>query len=174
MLKNIILCVTRFTCDTLEENNNYIKLKKFIGCIYGTPRKITDAISNDSIILVLEMNISKENKNITGIGLIKNYTNPNISCNIYKNNKYNKYIYYSKYKIYRDELTNEELILIKQLELILFKTKKHLQRSIGITKVPRDSIKNLTNNIHNKNYIYDKTVNKLLDIFNKKYNNIKL
>ena len=90
-----------------------------------------------------------------------------------KKKKFNKYIYYSKYRIDISELNNDELFLIHQLELLLYKTRQHIQRSIGITKVPVKLLSNLTNIYQEKRLIYKNTINKLLNIFYKKYNNIK-
>ena len=90
-----------------------------------------------------------------------------------KKKKFNKYIYYSNYRIDISELNNDELFLIHQLEFLLYKTKQHIQRSIGITKVPIKILSNLTNFYQRKKIMYKTTINKLLNIFYKKYNNIK-
>lgn len=172
-MSNVILCATRFTNKTYDENKNYKLQKNFTGCLYGTPVKLSNNILENTPIIVLEMNISKYNKNIIGLGLIKNKLDAKICCNIYESKKFNKYIYYSDYRVDISELDNKELFLIRQLELILYKTKKHIQRSIGITKVPIKSLSNLTNIKNQKKIIYKKTINNILNIFYKKYNNIK-
>tara|TARA_Y100000816_G_C26102666_1_gene584850 strand:+ start:1448 stop:1975 length:528 start_codon:yes stop_codon:yes gene_type:complete len=175
MFNNAILCATRFNDITYNENIKYKNLKKFCGCIYGTPVKISNKIQDNNILFIIEMNISKCGKNILGIGLINNTLNKNISCNIYKNKKYNKYIYYSNYRIDRNELSDNELFLIKQLELVLFKGKSHIQRSIGITKIPLKNIQNLTNIYSKKIIMHNILIEQLTSIFIKKYNNnIKL
>lgn len=173
MTNNLILCATRFTNKTYDENKNYKLKKNFTGCLYGSPVKISSNISENTPMIVLEMNITNLNKNIVGLGLIKNNLDSKKSCNIYESKKFNKYIYYSDYRVDISELDNMDLFLIHQLELILYKTKKHIQRSIGITKVPIKSLSNLTNIKNQKKFMYKKTINKLLNIFYKKYNNIK-
>jgi hypothetical protein len=173
MNNNVILCATRFTDKTFNENINYKNYKNFTGALYGSPKKISNNILENTHIIVLEMNISKDNKKILGIGLIKNTINSKIACSIYDKKKFNKYIYYSDYRIDISELNNNELFLIHQLELILYKTKQHIQRSIGITKVPVKLLSNLTNINKIKHLMYSNTINKLLNIFYKKYNNIK-
>ena len=173
MSNNVILCATRFTNKTYDENKKYKIQKNFTGCLYGTPVKLSNNILEKTPIIVLEMNITKLNKKIIGIGLIKNSLDSKISCNIYESKKFNKYIYYSDYRVDISELDNKELFLIHQLELILYKTKQHIQRSIGITKVPIKLISKLTNINNQKKFMYEKTINKLLNIFYKKYNNIK-
>ena len=64
------ICVTRFDNKTIEENKKWKQQNNEIGCIYGTPIKITEKILPEEEILVLEMNNST-NK-IEGIGIIKN------------------------------------------------------------------------------------------------------
>ena len=64
------ICVTRFDNKTFEENKIWKQKNNEIGCIYGSPIKITEKILPEQQILVLEMNNSI-NK-IQGIGIIKN------------------------------------------------------------------------------------------------------
>ena len=123
MCNNVILCATRFTNETYDENKSYKQQKNFTGCLYGSPVKLSNNILEKTIIIVIEMNITKFNKNIIGLGLIKNKLDSKISCNVYENKKFNRYIYYSGYRVDISELDNEELFLIRQLELIVYKTK---------------------------------------------------
>ena len=44
MNNNIILCATRFTDETYNENINYKNNKKFSGSLYGSPIKISNNI----------------------------------------------------------------------------------------------------------------------------------
>jgi hypothetical protein len=65
------ICVTRFNVSTFNENRAWIiKNNNSIGCIYGTPVKISITLDPDSRLLVLEMN--NTNNTIEGIGIIKN------------------------------------------------------------------------------------------------------
>jgi hypothetical protein len=65
------ICVTRFNEATFKENRLWIKKNNgSLGCIYGTPVKISDTLDPDSQLLVLEMNNTKNI--IEGIGIIKN------------------------------------------------------------------------------------------------------
>ena len=65
------ICVTRFNNSTFQENRNWITINNSnIGCIYGTPVKITENILPYTTLIVIEMNNSKNI--IEGIGIIKN------------------------------------------------------------------------------------------------------
>ena len=73
---------------TFQENENYKNNNNLIGCIYGSPTKISDKILPDTSILVLEMNNST-NK-IEGIGYIKNKIFiDEKKIKIYNDNNYN-------------------------------------------------------------------------------------
>ena len=128
------LCVTRFNNITKEENENWKKSNNHNGSIYGTPVKINSTISPNENLIILEMNNST-NK-IEGIGIIKNSLF-NKNYKIYKDNNYNRYIYYSN-KYYNKEILNNKLKnLLKILEYFLFKTKKHYKRGHGIQEIPK-------------------------------------
>ena len=45
-MSNVILCATRFTNKTYDENKNYKLQKNFTGCLYGTPVKLSNNISD--------------------------------------------------------------------------------------------------------------------------------
>ena len=64
------ICITRFDNKTIEENKNWKKINNEIGCIYGTPIKISEKILPGTNIIVIEMNNSKNI--IEGIGIIQN------------------------------------------------------------------------------------------------------
>ena len=135
------IMVTRFNNLTKSENEKYCLGKNFSGCIYGSPVKISPKIEADSYLIVIEMNISRNVKGICGIGLIKNTLKRNLSCKIYENKKFNKYIYFSEYRIDELMFNCQERDFMQNLEQVLFKTKAHLQRGIGITKVPETNMK---------------------------------
>ena len=128
------LCVTRFNNITKEENENWKKINNHCGCIYGTPIKINSTISPNENIIILEMNNST-NK-IEGIGIIKNILY-NKKYKIYKENNYNRYIYYSNKYYNKENLNNKLINLLKILEYFLFKTKKHYKRGHGIQEIQK-------------------------------------
>ena len=116
------ICVTRFNNITFNENQNWIKENNNgLGCIYGCPVKISETILPYTILIVIEMNNSKNI--IEGIGIIKN------SCarenkkyyKIYTDNNYNRYIYKSNLRINKIHFNNYEKEVINLLEEYLFK-----------------------------------------------------
>jgi len=137
------ICVTRFNEATFKENRLWIKKNNgSLGCIYGTPVKISDTLDPDSQLLVLEMNNSKNI--IEGIGIIKN----NLArenrkyYKIYADNNYNRFIYKSNYRIDRKNFTSYESEIITFLEDYLFKSAYHCKRGQGIQKIPKCVAKN--------------------------------
>ena len=132
------ICVTRFNDATFRENRDWIKNNNSsLGCIYGTPVKISETIDPDTLLLVLEMN--NTNNYIEGIGIVKN----NLAkenrkyYKIYSDNNYNRFIYKSNYRIDRKNLTTYENEIILLLEDYLFKSPYHCKRGQGIQKLPK-------------------------------------
>lgn len=137
------ICVTRFSVSTFNENRAWvIKNNNSLGCIYGTPVKISDSLDPDSRLLVLEMN--NTNNSIEGIGIIKN----NLArenrkhYKIYADNNYNRFIYKSNYRIDRKNFTSYENEVITLLEDYLFKSAYHCKRGQGIQKLPKKVVNN--------------------------------
>ena len=137
------ICVTRFNVATFNENRAWVKNNNnSLGCIYGTPVKISDSLDPDTQLLVLEMN--NTNNTIEGIGIIKN----NLAkenrkyYKIYADNNYNRFIYKSNYRIDRKNFTSYENEVITLLEEYLFKSAYHCKRGQGIQKLPKKVISN--------------------------------
>jgi len=137
------ICVTRFSVSTFNENRAWIiKNNNSLGCIYGTPVKISDTLDPDSRLLVLEMNNTYNS--IEGIGIIKN----NLArenkkrYKIYADNNYNRFIYKSNYRIDRKNFTSYENEVITLLEDYLFKSAYHCKRGQGIQKLPKKVVNN--------------------------------
>ena len=133
-----VLTVTRFTDKTFTENLEYRRSKQHDGCIYGVPVKISPNITDNATLLVVEMNLTA--KCISGIGVIQNKLDRNITCHIYDNKRYNKYIYYSKYRIDANDMDETELSFLSLVSDKLFKTKAHVQRGNGITRIPLQNV----------------------------------
>lgn len=147
--------VTRFNNITIEENKKWLKDNNQIGCIYGSPTKITEKILPNTKIIVIEMNNSKNI--IEGIGIIKN----NLFLNedkkrikIYRENNYNRFIYKSNIRIDKNSFTNSEKMNICNLEKLLFKSYNHFKRGQGIQHIPKH-IK------ENKDFDYKKFLNNI-------------
>jgi len=165
---NFVLTCTRFNTTTRNENYLYRRKKQYNGCIYGTPVKISSKINENQNLFVFEMDISNGVKDIIGIGFIKNILDRRIKCSIYNIPKFNKYIYFSKYRIDITDMTDCELDFITKIKYALFKTKAHVQRSIGITQIP---IKNL-NNVSFTNEFVIQTVLQMFKNRNIDFNNL--
>jgi hypothetical protein len=151
------ICVTRFDNKTLEENKIWKEKNNEIGSVYGTPIKISEKISPDKEIIVLEMNNST-NK-IEGIGIIKNnllIKDSRKKYRIYSDNNYNRYIYKSNLHIDIYNLNNKDKKIIETLEYLLFKTSKHCKRGHGIQIISKTIINNKFNYIKFLTDLYEK------------------
>ena len=73
---------------------------------------------------------------IDGIGIVKNILFHK-KYKIYKDNNYNRYIYYSNKHFKKNHLNDKLKNILKILEYFLFKTKKHYKRGHGIQEIPR-------------------------------------
>ena len=129
--------VTRFDEKTIEENRNWLKKNNDIGCIYGSPIKITDKLLPETYILIIEMNNSL-NK-IEGIGVIKNklLLHDKKKYKIYQENNYNRFIYKSNMRIDKTSFNNYEKSIIFDLEKLLFKSRNHCKRGQGIQHISK-------------------------------------
>ena len=128
------VATTRFNNETWDENTQWRTKNNWVGCIYGLQKKISDGISIDSPIFVLEMHNDK-NK-VMGVGLIYKKLVLSKRPKIYKDYNYNFYVYRSKYGIDRSELTDKELKIFKMCDILLFKGATHVKRGQGIIRVP--------------------------------------
>jgi hypothetical protein len=128
------IMTSRFSQETLLQNQAYRVRKNIKGCVYCSPMQITKKIPPDSVLFVIELNITT-NK-IAGIGLCKNKMKYGYSARIYENENYNRYIYQGAYRIAREEMTEEEEQIIKIFDMICFHGSTHLKRGGGITQFP--------------------------------------
>lgn len=154
--------VTRFNNKTFQENKNWLEKNNQIGCIYGSPTKITEKILPETYIIVLEMNNTKNI--IEGVGIIKNnlILHDKKKYKIYEENNYNRFIYKSNFRIDKISFNTYEKEIIKNLENLLFKTHNHCKRGQGIQHIP----KHIENN---KEFNYKKF---LYNIYYKRFINI--
>jgi len=128
------VATTRFNNETWDENTQWRTTNNWSGCVYGLQKKISDDISIDSPIFVLEMQNDKNN--VVGVGLIYKKLVLSKRPKIYKDYNYNFYVYRSKYRIDRSELTDKELKIFKMCDILLFKGATHVKRGQGIIRVP--------------------------------------
>tara|TARA_B110000014_G_C19613902_1_gene324802 strand:+ start:48 stop:515 length:468 start_codon:yes stop_codon:yes gene_type:complete len=151
------LYVTRFNDITYKENKDWLQKNNETGCIYGSPIKLSTKVLPNTYIIVLEMNNSI-NK-IGGLGIIKNQLIYK-KYKIYSDNNYNRFIYKSNLYISRNNFTNFEDNIIRNLEKILFKSRYHCKRGQGIQSISKiireNKIFNFTefiNNIYKSRFI---------------------
>lgn len=154
--------VTRFNEKTIEENKNWLKKNNDIGCIYGSPIKITEKLLPETYILVIEMNNSL-NK-IEGIGVIKNklLLHDKKKYKIYQENNYNRFIYKSNMRIDKTSFNNYEKSIIFDLEKLLFKSHNHCKRGQGIQHIPKHINENTDFNY--KKFLYNMYFTRFISI----------
>lgn len=128
-----MVAVTRFNDHTWGENKAFREKQNYQGCLYNTPKPIACDVPSDSLVFVLEMNNTQ--RKILGVGLIHNHLRPQ-RLRVYSDDYYNRFTYYSKERVGRDELTREEQKIITVLEELVFYGPCHLQRGRGIQKLP--------------------------------------
>ena len=123
---------TRFNDSTWSQNQEYRAKHKC--CSYSAPAPMSPKIPNESLVLVVEMNNTKNQ--VEGIGLIRNSPLLDRYYKTYDYFDYNRYFYKSKYHVSRDKLVEYNARLIDVLDHILFKEKTHMKRGGGFTTIP--------------------------------------
>ena len=149
----VFICTTRFNTETLQQNCAWRRRhQKLDGCVYGSPIPVKHAVRGSAWMIVLEM--QNDAKKIVGIGLVKNSPNlPSVptlhssgsnGCkkpSVYNCGNYNRFMYQGAYRIdllsNEIELTREEQLVIKMLELALFYGANHSKRGKGICELPK-------------------------------------
>jgi hypothetical protein len=129
---NVSLVSTRFNNDTWRENLENRKRRGLI-CFYAAPRPMTDKILPNSIVFVIEMNNTINQ--IEGIGLIRNKPDHDKYYKMYSEENYNRYFYFGKHYINREQLLKYDPSIVEIFENILFKGKTHLKRGTGFTQI---------------------------------------
>jgi len=129
------ITTTRFNESTWAENVAMRKRNPSVKCIYTSTRALSNSIPTDANVFVLEMN-NPDNK-LMGIGLIRN--SPIIGkYTVYADDKYkhNDHVYIGKLYIAREDMTPQEMEILRLLEAICFKGVYHSKRNYGITQLP--------------------------------------
>lgn len=132
------LFTSRFNTTTRVRNEEYRVKKIPNGCLYGSPQMITRRIPQEMNIMVLEMD-NTDNR-IFGIGLIKNIPYYN-KYRIYGEqveccDDYNRYVYIGKYHIRREDMNEEEEIVMKVFDELCFRGHMHMKRGQGLKAFP--------------------------------------
>ena len=150
----VFICTTRFNSETLQQNYAWRRRhQKQEGCVYGSPIPVKHSVRENAWMIVLEM--QNDANKIAGIGLVRNTPNlpehtmisnsnsggGTLKPSVYKCGNYNRFIYQGAYRIdlfsNELELTREEDLVIKMLELALFYGPNHSKRGKGICELPK-------------------------------------
>lgn len=147
----VFICTTRFSSETLQQNCAWRRRhQKLDECVYGSPIPMKHAVREGAWMIVLEM--QNDANKIAGIGIVKNSPNlPSVPIphnssalkpsSVYSCGNYNRFIYQGAYRIdllsNELELTREEQLVIKILELALFYGPNHSKRGKGICELPK-------------------------------------
>lgn len=130
------LMISKFSQHTWEQNAAFRAKNKNVGCLYGTPITVAKDVPLDSLMFVLEMNITT-NK-IMGVGMVKNHP----VCGKYvvygDNMNVNRYLYMGKIRIDRGEMTEEENEMMRFFDIVCFNGAKHMKRGNGLSRFPPD------------------------------------
>lgn len=131
-----MIAITRFNDTTYRENREWCRKNDYRGTIYGSPMLISEKISPDAELYVLEMNNSTNR--IMGIGYIMPGRNTIKRAKIYGDNNYNRFIYNSSRRIdFENDYVSIKLVkLIISLEKVLFYGSRHCKRGQGIQLLP--------------------------------------
>ena len=136
------IATTRFNAITWEqlvkwrEKHHYSNTE----CIYNTPMRISEKIPLCYNVYVLEMR--NDINKIGGVGLITNYLRMDKHNRIYKDQNYNRYSYSGYQRIAREEINEEDKIIIRVLEALIFKGSAHMKRGQGITQLSQRFLNN--------------------------------
>ena len=125
-----------------------------MGCIYGSPKPLSQKIPYGIGLYVIEMN--NELNRIEGIGYIHNVVNYDKYFEVYdpiENQQFNSYVFRGKTRMDREYLNRENPELVSILDYILFKEKTHMKRGNGLTRVPCKLLN------HEKCYINNNNIN---------------
>jgi len=127
------LATTRFNNFTWDENCKIRKMNPAVKCIYATPIQIASSVALDSNVFVMEMNNEKDE--IMGIGLVKNHPIAGKYA-VHSVHNYNRFAYIGKWRIDRDDMSEDEKDILTLLEAMCFRGINHSKRGQGITSFP--------------------------------------
>ena len=130
-MNKITLVSTRFNESTWSQNQAY--RTKHNCCSYSAPAPMSPKIPNESLVLVVEMNNTRNR--IEGVGLIRNSPLLDRYYKTYDYFDYNRYFYKSNYHVSRETLMEHNARLVETLDYILFKEKTHMKRGSGFTTI---------------------------------------
>jgi len=146
------ILTSRFNTETRLQNEKYRNQKWPNGCVYCTPEQISQKIPIDAKMIVLEMDNDKNT--IFGAGMLLNKPFFN-KHSVYTDDNYNRYSYIGKYRIKREELTEQEEAVFKALDILCFTGNDHMKRGHGLKSFPTKLLMNCSTVINMNHYIED-------------------
>jgi len=88
-------------------------------------------------MFILEMN--NDTNKISGIGMVRN--KPQLNKNrVYENGNYNRYSFMGKCRIDREQMTEEEKLILSVFDILCFTGNRHMKRGQGLTSFPIDML----------------------------------
>ena len=139
------LLTSRFNTVTRNQNNIYRDNYWKNGCLYCAPVLVNKEIPQGAKLMVLEMD--NDLNQIFAIGLLTN--KPFISkFSVYEDHNYNRYNYTGKYRIIREECSEEEEAILQMLDFMCFKGNQHMKRGQGLTAFPLKILWKLSENFN--------------------------
>jgi len=143
-LKTHIL-TSRFNTVTRNQNDIYRNKYWQNGCIYCAPVLVNKEIPQGAKLIVLEMDNDKNQ--IFAVGLLTN--KPFTSrFSVYEDHNYNRYNYTGRYRIKREECTEEEEAILQMLDFMCFKGNQHMKRGQGLTAFPVKTLWKLSKDLN--------------------------
>jgi len=130
----------RYNNQTWEELDTYLKNNSIKGCVYNVPIRIATVVPIKNPVIIFEMN-NTINK-IMAIGLIENYLRMDKYYKIHKTNNYNRYSYLGHNRIVREDFNEQEEMVFKAFDYMVFKGSSHMKRGQGVTCISQKKLKN--------------------------------
>jgi hypothetical protein len=83
--------------------------------------------------------MNNDTNKIAGIGLVRNHAFMH-KYSVYSEKTYNRYIYYGKNHIARENMNEEEERIMKVFDILCFTGNKHMKRGQGIKSFPIETL----------------------------------
>lgn len=139
------LLTSRFNTITRTQNEIYRHSYWKNGCLYCAPVPVNKDIPIGSKMIVLEMD--NDTNQIFAVGLLTN--KPFTSrFSVYEDHNYNRYNYTGRYRIKREDCTDEEEAILQMLDFMCFKGNHHMKRGQGLTAFPVKILWKLSENFN--------------------------
>ena len=139
------LLTSRFNTITRTQNEIYRETYWKNGCLYCAPVPVNKDIPIGSKMIILEMD--NDINQIFALGLLTN--KPFASrFSVYEDHNYNRYNYTGRYRIKREDCSEEEDAMLQMLDFMCFKGNQHMKRGQGLTAFPVKTLWKLSKDIN--------------------------